>query len=231
MEGGSSGSDGGGGGMGKTATWMKLHSPMYDRATRHPFILGISDGSVDLSAFKRWLAQDYIFVREFVPFLASILLKACKHSDDESDMEVLLGGMAALSDELAWFRKEASKWDVNLAGVIPQKANMDYCSFLQSLMLPEVDYAVVITAFWAIETVYQESFSLCLHSSSKTPEELMETCQRWGNTSFGHYCRSLQKIADRCLEKAPSDIIKRAEEAFIRVLEHEINFWNMSFAE
>ncbi|THU55268.1 hypothetical protein C4D60_Mb11t04780 [Musa balbisiana] len=182
------------GDMGRTASWVKSHRPMYDRATQHPFVVGISDGSVDLSAFKRWLAQDYIFVKEFVPFVASVLLKAWKHSDDESDMEILLGGMASLSDELAWFRKEASKWDVKLVSIAPQKANLEYCS-------------------------------------SKTPEELMETCQRWGSANFGHYCRSLQKIADRCLEKASSDIIPKAEEAFVCVLEHEVKFWNMSCGE
>lgn len=66
-------------------------------------------------------------MKEFVPFVASVLLKAWKHSDDESDMEILLGGMASLSDELAWFRKEASKWDVKLVGIVPQKANLEYC--------------------------------------------------------------------------------------------------------
>ncbi|RWW12629.1 hypothetical protein GW17_00023698 [Ensete ventricosum] len=93
--------------MGRIASWVKSHRPMYDRATQHPFVIGISDGSVDLSAFRRWLAW--------------------KQSDDESDMEILLGGMASLSDELAWFRKEASKWDVKLVGIVPQKANLEYC--------------------------------------------------------------------------------------------------------
>lgn len=68
-------------------------------------------------------------MRKFVAFLASVLLKACKHSDDESDVEVLLSGMAYLSDELPWFRKEASKWGVSLVGVIPQKANLEYLRY------------------------------------------------------------------------------------------------------
>ena len=44
--------------------------------------------------------QDHIFVREFVAFLASVLLKCCKQSDS-SDMEIVLGGLASISDELA----------------------------------------------------------------------------------------------------------------------------------
>ncbi|KAJ6847243.1 putative bifunctional TENA2 protein [Iris pallida] len=225
------GGNGDANGKSTTATWTNLHRPIYERATRHPFILAIREGTVDIPAFKRWLGQDYIFVRDFVPFLASVLLKACKQSDDPSDMEVILGGLASLSDELSWFKSEASKWDVHLYTTAPQKANLEYCRFLQSLASPEVSYIVAVTAFWAIETVYQESFALCLESGSETPAELIDTCRRWGNAGFGQYCQSIQGIADRCLEKAPSDEVKKAEEAFLSVLSYEINFWNMSCGE
>ncbi|KAA8527383.1 hypothetical protein F0562_034902 [Nyssa sinensis] len=216
---------------GMTETWLKKHRLVYIGATRHPLILSIRDGTIDLSSFKRWLGQDYIFVRAFVPFVASVLLKAWKESDDGSDMEVILGGVASLNDEIAWFKKEASKWGIELSGIVPQKANLDYCRFLESLMSSEVEYIVAITAFWAIETVYQESFAHCLEDGSKTAEELKDTCQRWGNDSFGQYCRSLERIANRCLEKASDDVVSKAEVVFLRVLEHEIEFWNMSHGE
>ena len=70
--------------------------------------------------------QDYIFVRAFVPFVATVLLKAWKESFDATDMDVILSGMASLNDEFAWFNKEASKWGVSLTNVAPQKANLDY---------------------------------------------------------------------------------------------------------
>lgn len=79
--------------------------------------------------------QDYIFVREFVAFAASVLIKAWKESDDsEGDTEVILGGMAGLHDEIAWFKKEASKWGVELSETVPQKANQVYCRYLQNLL-------------------------------------------------------------------------------------------------
>ncbi|KAK6775278.1 hypothetical protein RDI58_026279 [Solanum bulbocastanum] len=211
--------------------WLNQHNELYTSATRHPFTLSIRDGSVDLSAFKRWLGQDYIFVRAFVPFIASLLLKAWKESDDDSDIEVILGGIAALNDEVSWFKREASKWSVSLSSTVPQKANLEYCRFLESLMSPEVDYTVAVTAFWAIEAVYQESYAHCLSDGSKTPEELKETCQRWGNDGFGQYCHTLQNIANRRLEKSPEDIISKAEATLMRVLEYEVEFWNMSRGE
>lgn len=95
-------------------------------------------------------------------------------------------------------------------------------------MSPEVEYTVAITAFWAIEAVYQESFAHCLEDGTKPPPELQETCQRWGNEGFGQYCNALRKIADRQLEKASDDVITKAEVTFLRVLEHEVDFWNIS---
>ncbi|KAL2244312.1 probable bifunctional TENA-E protein [Sesamum indicum] len=211
-----------------TDTWLKKHRLLYVGATRHPFVLGIRDGSVDFTSFKRWLGQDYIFVRAFVPLVASLLLKAWKESDDNSDVDVILGGIAALNDEIAWFKKEASKWGIALNSVVPHQTNLDYCRFLESLTSPDVEYTLAITAFWAIEAVYQESFAHCLEDGSKTPEELKETCQRWGNDGFGQYCRALQNIANRRLEKASDDVLAKAEVNILRILEHEVEFWNMS---
>uniref|UniRef100_A0A0D9Z671 Thiaminase-2/PQQC domain-containing protein n=1 Tax=Oryza glumipatula TaxID=40148 RepID=A0A0D9Z671_9ORYZ len=199
--------DGGGVEAGTTAAWMARHRGMYERATRHPFTVSIRDGTVDLSAFRRWL---------------------CCRQSDGSDMEIILGGLASLSDELSWFKKEAEKWSVNLAEVSPLKSNTEYCRFLQSFSEPEISYVVAITTFWIIETVYQDSFAFCIEEGNKTPPELLGTCQRWGSPEFKQYCQSLQRIADRCLAEASADAARSAEEAFLRVLELEIGFWDMS---
>nr|AGM20687.1 PM36 [Populus tomentosa] len=213
---------------GVIARWVKTHLVLYTGPTRHPFILSIRDRTIDFSSFKRWLGQDYIFVREFVPFAASVLLKASKNSDDNSDMEVILSGLASLSDEISWFKQEAAKWDVPLSDVVVHKSNQNYCRFLESLMLPAVEYCVVFTALWAIETVYQESFSHCLEAGRKTPPELLAACKRWGREGFGEFCRSLKKIVNRCLEKAADEALKKAEVTFLHVLGLEIEFWDTS---
>ncbi|KAH9321371.1 hypothetical protein KI387_016010, partial [Taxus chinensis] len=174
-------------------------------------------------------SQDYIFVREFVRFLASVLLKTPKNST--KDIDIILGGFVALEQEIAWFRKEALNWEVDLLNCSPQKANQDYCRFLESLMQPDVEYAVIIVAFWTIEVVYCDSFATCLEFDAKTPPLLLEACQRWGNKGFKQYCTSLQQIADKALDNAPRDVQHKAEEAFTQVLRNEIEFWNMSYGD
>ncbi|XP_019056756.1 PREDICTED: bifunctional TENA-E protein [Tarenaya hassleriana] len=172
--------------------------------------------------------QDYLFVREFVPFVANALIRAGRESGESSDMEVVLGGLSALNDEIDWFKSEGSKWGVDFSTVLPQKTNQDYCRFLEKLTEKEVKYSVVMTAFWAIEAVYQESFAHCLEEGNRIPPELAGACRRWGNDGFRRYCSSVKAIADRCLENASGDDLAEAEAVFVSVLEHEIAFWDMS---
>lgn len=49
--------------------------------------------------------------------------------DDNADVDVILGGIAALNDEIAWFKGEASKWGVALHSIVPQQTNLDYCRY------------------------------------------------------------------------------------------------------
>ncbi|KMT06279.1 hypothetical protein BVRB_7g162040 [Beta vulgaris subsp. vulgaris] len=162
-------------------------------------------------------------------FLLSLAcLKACKESDDESDIEVILAGLASLNDEIQWFKKEAAKWDVQLNAVTPQKTNQNYYRFIESLMQLEVNYTVAITAFWAIETDYQLSFAHCLEDDAKTPPELRAAFESWGNEGFGKYCDFLRMIANRCLSKALEDVQVKAEVTLLQVFELEVEFWNMS---
>ncbi|KAL1226361.1 Bifunctional TENA-E protein [Cardamine amara subsp. amara] len=209
-------------------TWLDKHSSIYTAATRHAFVVSIRDGSVDLSSFRTWLGQDYLFVRGFVPFVANVLIRAGKESGESSDMEVILGGLASLYDEIEWFKREGSKWNVDFSTIVPQKANQEYRRFLEALMSSEVKYAVIMTAFWAIEAVYQESFAHCLEDGNKTPAELTGACHRWGNDGFKKYCLSVKNIAERCLENASSEVLAEAENVLVRVLEHELAFWEMS---
>ena len=71
--------------------------------------------------------QDYHFVREFVRFVASVLLKVPRDAA-EQDFDVILGGITALESEISWFRKEANIWQVYLERATPLEPNKKYCA-------------------------------------------------------------------------------------------------------
>lgn len=100
-------------------------------------------------------SQDYLFVREFVAFIASVLLKCCKQ-EDSSDMEIILGGVASISDEISWFKNEATVWGVDLASVSPLKANLEYHRFVLSVRSKSSH-----TVAWAWLKIYNRQCPCC----------------------------------------------------------------------
>ena len=52
-------------------TWMWKHRLIYTGATKHPFILSIRDGTVDLEAFKTWLVG-FTFSFTYYTFCSAI---------------------------------------------------------------------------------------------------------------------------------------------------------------
>lgn len=70
--------------------------------------------------------QDYHFVREFVRFVASVLVKVPR-SASEHDVDVILSGLSALESDITFFRKEANFWQIFLERVTLLQPNTEYC--------------------------------------------------------------------------------------------------------
>ena len=92
--------------------------------------------------------QDYIFVRAFVPFIASLLVKAWKEGDDEANVDIILSGIATLNDEVSWFKREASKWGVSLDSIVPQQANLVYCRYCIISHIIVIESFLFLHSFW-----------------------------------------------------------------------------------
>ncbi|XP_031110329.1 probable bifunctional TENA-E protein [Ipomoea triloba] len=218
--------------MGITETWMRKHDLLFIAATRNPFIQAIRDATLHLSSFKDWLGQEYwLAKRAFVPFLSTLLEKARHESGDTNEIvQVIQTGIGLQNDNISWLEREAEKLDVSLESVVPYQPTIDYSNLLDSLTTPEFndDYTgAALSILWATATVYHRTFAHCLSQDSKTPEEMKEPCRKWGGEAQADYCLSLQRTADWALEKAPRDVIVKAEVALLQFLEISVQFWNV----
>ena len=77
----------------------------------HHYVRGLIWKENKRRAFLWLQGQDYFFVRAFVRFIASILVKVPKDAE-EADIDIILGGLCSLEEEISWFRGEASTWDL-----------------------------------------------------------------------------------------------------------------------
>lgn len=190
---------------------------MWKAATEHPFLSACADASIHSSQFNTWLTQDYLFVIDFTRLIGSSLSAApVEHFD------VLLSGIAALQEELSWFREKARERSLDL-DACPQPACRAYSEFLKGLAARP--YPAVATGLWAIELAYNQAWRS--HGPMKAPYD--EFAQRWGSDEFSKYVKLLENQADQALLMADSAAEGAAESAFLRVAELEQRFWHMAF--
>ncbi len=193
------------------------HQSAWDAAIHHPFLDACQTGAIKTEQFNTWLVQDYLFVLEFTRMTARLTAQA-----PAAHLDGILGGLAALRDELNWFRAKAAERWLSL-DVGRQPICRSYCEFMSNLA--GETYAVQATAFWAIEAVYNRAWQL----PEPVAEPYREFAERWGNPKFTAYVELLERQADEALSAARRAERTSAEDAARRVLELEKLFWEMAY--
>ena len=84
------------------STFIQEAGDLWQRATHSPFLDGVRKGTLPKEAFNRWLIQDYHFVSAFLRFVAALLARS-----ERAAQPLLVQGVSALDDELAWYLRPA----------------------------------------------------------------------------------------------------------------------------
>jgi thiaminase/transcriptional activator TenA len=181
------------------------HEEAWLRATRHPFLAQVREGTLPEDAFAVWLVQDYLFVSDLLRFQARLLAVAPREAQ-----AVLAGGAVALVDELAWFEGHAERLRLDL-GAERLPATRAYAELLARLETAESGTA--LTALWALERVYLDSWSF----AAPAAEPYDEFVAHWTTPEFHAYVGALEAAADAAGGR---------EDEFLAVVEAEEAFWD-----
>jgi formylaminopyrimidine deformylase / aminopyrimidine aminohydrolase len=201
-----------------TDALLTRHAAAWQAATVHPFLAGVRDGSVPEDSFDRWLAQDYLFAQALVRAQSRIAAGA-----PFADVGLLAGGVVATVGELDWFEEMAARRGLALDAPT-HPANRAYCDFL--LAVTYAAYPAQITAIWALERTYLESWE----GAHPGAQPYREFVQRWTTDAFRSYVGDLQAAVDRQLEASVGEPAREAEEVFVWVTRYERGFWDMAMS-
>jgi thiaminase len=200
------------------AALLTRHAAAWQAATVHPFLAGVRDGSVPADSFDRWLAQDYLFAQALVRAQSHIAAGA-----PLADVGLLAGGVVATLGELGWFEEMAARRGLALDAPM-HPATRPYCDFL--LALPNSAYPAQITAIWALERTYLESWQ----GARPGAPPYRESVERWTTDAFRAYVGDLQAAVDRQFEASVGEPAREAEEALVWVTHYERGFWDMAMS-
>lgn len=199
-----------------TAAWLlEEHTDLWARITTHPFVAACGDGTLPEAAFDRWVVEDHSFVAGFRRFLADLLAVA----PDEDARDLLAGGLAALTPELALFRSYARERSLDLDAE-PCPTNLGYTAFVRAA--PRDGFTVGLTVLYGAERAYLDAWR-AVREQAAHGSPYAAFIDNWSSPAFAGYVQDIAALLDRVAAPGSDPSVQRA---FHRVVRFELRFWD-----
>jgi len=199
-------------------------APVWQRLVDHEFLRRTADGTIPDDTFKIWMKQDYLFVREAIPFIAVLLAKAPLHLRTP-----LIGVLIALDKELEMFRKNAAAHGVDLTDIEAAPTCLAYLQFLMTVGYNR-SFTEGFTVLYAAEKAYLDSW-VQVKEGLRGESPWREFIDNWAGDSFKKYVAWLAETLDELTAAAPEHEIESLGELFNQVARYEFLFWEMALTE
>lgn len=208
--------------MGFVEDLHRRYEKDWQKMLAHPFLAETASGTIPDERFANWVKQDYIFVREAIPFIALMIPKApLTHRKALSDT------ISGLHQELGLFENMAADHGIGLEGVEPAPINLAYINFLRTTAALD-PYEVAYTALYTGEKAYMDSW-LTVKRAQKSPSKWQAFIEQWTSEPFQGWVASLGNDVNAMAESASENLRAMMERRFVDGLRYEYQFWNLAY--
>lgn len=217
--------------MGSTFTeqlWSSI-GEIYGAILEHPFIRGLTDGSLPEAAFRFYVVQDALYLRDYARCLALAGAKAPVDAWCEMFAE---HAKTALVVERSLHESFFQGWGLS-AETIEQTpkapTNLAYTSYLLRIAYDrpfEEVVGAVLPCYW----IYWEVGKHLERTGSPNP-----LYQRWIDTyaseEFGAVVRQVLAVMDRAVDDLPEGRRAAVREHFVTTSRYEWMFWDAAYRQ
>lgn len=195
--------------------------PLWRKMLEHPFLLRTRDGELSDAAFRTWLEQDYLFVRNGFAFVGHLLAKA-----PPDHGELLAPVPQALQEELRLFEERAEALGADLDDVRPGLVNQGYVSYLLATGSRD-PYPVAFTAYYVAEKAYHESWRV-VAEGLEASSPWWPFVRNWAGDDFGVFVERLGSALDGLADRAGPSEREAMASVFEATVRWEVAFWEMA---
>jgi thiaminase/transcriptional activator TenA len=203
-------------------------SDIYGEILKHPFLTGLTDGTLPQEAFAFYVVQDALYLRDYARALAAVASRAptaeamrmfATHAAEANAAELELHG--GLLDELGISREMLERAE-------PAPANLAYTSYLLATVRGG-SYAEGVGALLPCYWIYAAVGKQLLVSGSPDPRY-----QRWiatyGGDEYGAVVADAIAELDRVSHGLSEDELTQVRGHFRTTSRYEWMFWQMGWA-
>ncbi|WP_084269885.1 thiaminase II [Patulibacter minatonensis] len=210
-----------------TAHLWQASLPIHERILGHPFLAGLTAGTLPDEVFRRYVVQDSHYLKGFARALA---LAAGRATDDEDVVFLATAGAEAITVEHELHASFISAFGMSPADVDDTPRNPTTTAYVDFMLAhtaagryPEA-LAAVLACFW----IYREVGRELVAEGSPVPRY-----QRWIDTyasdEFSAQVDRLLEIVDRHAATLGDEGRNRFAQIWLQGCRYEWRFWDAAF--
>lgn len=200
---------------------LQQAEPIWKAMLGHRFLAETAAGTISTEAFANWMKQDYLFVREAVPFLSILSAKA-----PAALRKPLCEALGALHDELALFERLAREHHVSLDGVRMAPTCHAYVQFLLATAYGR-SFPEGFTVLYGAEKAYLDSWTWVKEQGRGT-SPWQAFIDNWTSEPFRRYVDWLAETLDHLAREVSPSMRHAMTELFLLTGQYEVLFWEMA---
>ena len=220
------------GGAATESLSARLHRaalPIWRAQLDHPFVTGLSDGTLPPERFANWVRQDYLYLKDFARVFAWAAAKA-----DRLDSMAWYAGVLhlTLNTEMALHRAYAERFGISAAALESEPMWPTTRAYTDFLVRTAADgdmadlLAALLPCAWGYVFVARHLATQPAPADSRYAEWIAQ----YASDEFAAAADWLRTELDRVAAGAGPDDVRRLEEIFVLSSRYEWQFWEMCWA-
>ena len=200
--------------------------PTWDAQLGHPFVEGLGDGSLEEERFKRWVLQDYLYLKEFARIFAWAVAKADRLESMSWYATVL---NLTLNTEMALHRSYAERFGISgeeLEATPMWPTTRAYTDFLVRTSA-DGDMADLLAALLPCAWGYVYIGQHLAKGKAPQDQRYADWIQQYASEEFAQAAEWLRAELDRVAAGASEEKRARLTELFVISSRYEWQFWEM----
>lgn len=209
-----------------TEEQFKAAKPVWDAQLVHPFVEGIGDGTLEVERFKRWVLQDYLYLKDFARLFAWAVAKADRLESMSWYATVL---NLTLNTEMALHRAYAARFGITADELERQEmwpTNRAYTDFLIRTAA-DGDMADLVAALLPCAWGYVYLAQQLKRGNPPKDQRYADWIAQYASPEFVQTAEWLKGEMNRLAEGATPAKRQRLIDLFLLSSRYEWQFWEM----
>lgn len=198
-------------------------APILEKIKEHPFIIKLMDGTLSKEVFQFYVNQDSLYLSEYKKTLAQLSVKCAAAKDTRFFLDAA-SEIIDVEDELHQIFLD--KEDFNVEPSPSCELYNSYMSRIVNNHSLEEGLAAILPCF----TIYKEIGDYVLaNQTNKDNNPYQNWIQTYASEDFANAVSSAIEITNRHAKKAPEEVLRKMDVAFIKTSKLEWLFWDSAY--